>query len=119
MFKGKFTKGVELSKEERPMKCEQGVAERQTTRHRETFPAPKTDTGHDDQESDGTRFRTNQQYSNKPINHLKWNTVSTEIFFYIFLSGGTGLKSDHDIPQSGRHFEVANILEVHSPVPGV
>ena len=41
-----------------------------------------------------------------------------EIDVYTFLPGWMDLKSDDEVQQEGRHFDVANILEVHSTVPG-
>ena len=38
--------------------------------------------------------------------------------YIFFLPAYTGLKSQYGLHKDGRHFEVANILEVYSTVPG-
>ena len=112
--KGKFTKGVDLSTGEASVQHGQGLTGSQTAENSEKSPASEEKLTHDGQESEGTRFLTNKniQVINLPILNEK-NDVC------IFLPACTGLKSQHGIHKDGRHFEVANILEVYSAVPGV
>ena len=76
---------------------------------------------HDGQESEGTidfwQTKTFKYVSKLPILHEKRRRKDV----YICLLAYTGLKSQHGSHKGGRtrHFEVANILEVYSTVPGV
>jgi len=60
MFKGTFTKGVDLTEEEPLLEAWQGATARQTTKTRGNFPAARKNTSHDGQKFDGIRFLPNK-----------------------------------------------------------